>query len=114
MGCRKYISDDLPLGIIWSFFGKFLASLSSFLANFTKFFKLSEKDTKIMSEAVSSTSRDGGRGGDPTSSVELSYGFSDLPDGYDKIFDAAATLPKFCSNAVYKNCVSYSHVLQML
>ena len=47
-----------------------------------------------MSEAVPTTSRDGGRGGEPPSSVELIHGVSDLPDRYNKIFDAVATLPK--------------------
>ena len=42
MGCRKYICDDLPLGIRWAFFGKFLASLFLFwqtLQNLSNYIK---------------------------------------------------------------------------
>ena len=47
-----------------------------------------------MLEAVPSTSGDGGE--ELPSSVELIHGVSDLPDGYSKIFDAAAMLFKHC------------------
>ena len=45
-----------------------------------------------MSEAVPSTSGDGGGGREPRSSVELIHGVSDLPDGYGKILDTATML----------------------
>ena len=101
MGYRKYISVDLPLGTIWSFFSKYLASLSLFwqtLQNLSNY----HKDTKIMSQAVPSTSGDGGGGGEPSSSVELTHGVSDLPGGYGKISGTATMLPKHCSNDVHK------------
>ena len=49
-----------------------------------------------MSQAVPSTSGDGWGDGEPPSSVELIHGVSDLPNGYGKIFDIAAMLPKCC------------------
>ena len=42
-----------------------------------------------MADAVPGTSGDGGGGREPPSAAELIHGFSNLPDGYGKTFDAA-------------------------
>ena len=65
-----------------------------------------------MSEAVPSTSGDGGGGGEPPNSGELIHGVSDLPDGYGKFFNVAAMLPKRCSivnKIVYPTYMFFKH-----
>ena len=53
-----------------------------------------------MAEAMASTSGDGGGDTEQQPTVELIHDVSDLPDGFSKIFDAAAMLPQCCHNAV--------------
>ena len=66
------------------------------MANFTKSLELYQKDTKIMAQAMPSTSGDGGGDTEQQPTVELIHGVSDLPDGYGKIFNAATMLFKCC------------------
>ena len=53
-----------------------------------------------MADAMPTTSQGGGGDTEPEQAVELIHGVSQLPDGYDKIFNAAAMLPQCCLNAV--------------
>ena len=53
-----------------------------------------------MADAMPSTSQSGGEDTGEEQPVELIHGVSQLPDGYSKIFNAAAMLSECCLNAV--------------
>ena len=53
-----------------------------------------------MADAMPTTSQGGGGDTEEEQPVELIHGVSQLPDGYGKIFNAAAMLPQCCLNAL--------------
>ena len=67
-----------------------------------------------MADAMPSTSQGGGGDTGEEQPVELIHGVSQLPDGYGKIFNAAAMLSECCLNAVYTKKYDVSFVFTSL